>query len=75
MTEAQGGTAAMGEWECIECGHIHEGENPPRRCPECGAASDRFEFYEFDEDEEELEDEEDFEELEDDQDWDEEDDL
>lgn len=61
----------MGEWECIECGHIHEGENPPKQCPECGAASDRFEFYEYDDDEE-LDDEE----LDDyqDDDWDEEDD-
>lgn len=59
----------MGEWECTECGYIHEGENPPRRCPECGASADQFEFYEYDE-EEEFEDEE-FEDFDDEGDWDE----
>lgn len=63
----------MGEWECTECGFIHEGENPPRRCPECGALADAFEFYEYDE-EEELEDEEYEDDWEDD-DWGDEDDF
>ena len=22
-------------WECLKCGHIHEGENPPQVCPAC----------------------------------------
>jgi len=51
----------MGEWECIECGYIHEGDAPPKKCPTCGATSDKFEYYDFedlDEDEEWDEDEE-----------------
>ncbi len=57
------------EWECMECGFVHEGARPPKRCPECGAPSEEFELYEYEEDEE-LEDEDLFE---DDEDWDEED--
>jgi rubredoxin len=26
------------EWECMECGYLHEGGKPPRRCPDCGTA-------------------------------------
>lgn len=37
----------MGEWECLECGYVHEGEKPPKRCPECGASAEQFEFYEY----------------------------
>lgn len=40
------------EWECMECGYVHEGSRPPKRCPECGASSDEFELYEYEEDEE-----------------------
>lgn len=25
------------EWECMECGFLHEGGKPPHRCPDCGA--------------------------------------
>ncbi|KPL18476.1 MAG: hypothetical protein AMJ93_13780 [Anaerolineae bacterium SM23_84] len=25
------------EWECMDCGYLHEGKQPPRRCPDCGA--------------------------------------
>jgi len=56
------------EWECMECGFVHEGARPPKRCPECGAPSEEFELYEYEEDEE-LEDEELFE---DEEDWEEE---
>lgn len=24
-------------WLCLNCGHIHEGTEPPQRCPVCGA--------------------------------------
>lgn len=41
--EAQG---PIEEWECMQCGYFHEGKNPPRRCPECGAV-DRFELVEY----------------------------
>ncbi len=61
------------EWECMECGYVHEGARPPKRCPECGAASEEFELYEYEEDED-LEDEdewEDEEDEEDEEDWEE----
>ena len=47
----------MGEWECTECGYVTDAEQPPRRCPECGAPAEHFRFYEFDDLDEELEDE------------------
>jgi rubredoxin len=25
------------EWECMDCGYLFEGKQPPRRCPDCGA--------------------------------------
>lgn len=56
------------EWECMECGFVHEGVRPPKRCPECGAPSEEFELYEYEEDEE-LDEEELFE---DEEDWEEE---
>jgi rubredoxin len=24
------------EWECMDCGYLFEGKQPPRRCPDCG---------------------------------------
>ncbi|MCA1553728.1 MAG: hypothetical protein LC737_05055 [Chloroflexi bacterium] len=50
----------MGEWECTVCGHLHEGEEPPAVCPECGATKDKFEYYSYEDDDEfdeELDDE------------------
>jgi len=35
----------MREWECINCGYIHEGNEPPEECPECGASRDLFTEY------------------------------
>jgi len=29
-------------WECVIRGYIHEGEEPPDRCPVCDAPKERF---------------------------------
>lgn len=34
--------AVMKKWICKVCGYVHEGEEPPVRCPECGAAESQF---------------------------------
>lgn len=33
----------MKKWECMICGYIHEGDEPPDECPLCGAGPDQFE--------------------------------
>lgn len=30
-------------WRCTVCGFIHDGENPPEKCPKCGAPAEKFE--------------------------------
>ena len=32
----------MKKWRCGVCGYIHDGDNPPERCPKCGAAKEMF---------------------------------
>jgi len=32
------------KWKCLVCGYIHEGDEPPEKCPVCGA--DRSQFVE-----------------------------
>lgn len=32
----------MAKWECTICGYIHEGDEPPDECPDCGADKDDF---------------------------------
>lgn len=32
----------MKKWECSVCGYIHEGEEPPLKCPVCKADKDKF---------------------------------
>ncbi len=39
----------MKKWECTVCGYIHEGDEPPEKCPVCGA--DRSKFVEIDSEE------------------------
>jgi len=29
-------------WRCNVCGYIHVGNEPPDKCPNCGAAKDKF---------------------------------
>lgn len=35
-------------WRCTVCGYIHEGEEPPEKCPLCGAAAKFFEEVDAD---------------------------
>lgn len=39
---ADGGKVA---WICTACGYIHDGEQPPDRCPACAVSGDCFEPY------------------------------
>lgn len=32
----------MKRWECTVCGYIHEGDEPPQKCPVCGADKSMF---------------------------------
>ncbi|MCP4111652.1 MAG: rubredoxin [Desulfobacteraceae bacterium] len=32
----------MKKWECSVCGYIHEGDEPPEKCPVCGADQSKF---------------------------------
>lgn len=32
----------MKKWKCTVCGYIHTGDEPPEKCPVCGADSSRF---------------------------------
>lgn len=33
----------MKKWRCQICGYIHEGNEPPESCPDCGVGPDQFE--------------------------------
>ncbi len=33
----------MTQWRCVICDYTVNGEEPPERCPECGAGRDNFE--------------------------------
>ncbi|QCX34190.1 NADH peroxidase [Caloramator sp. E03] len=32
----------MKKWVCVICGYVHEGEEAPDKCPQCGAPKDKF---------------------------------
>ena len=32
----------MKKFVCSVCGYVSEGENPPDKCPQCGASADKF---------------------------------
>ena len=34
----------MEKYLCTVCGYMHEGENPPEKCPQCGAPAEKFEL-------------------------------
>lgn len=35
----------MKKWKCSVCGYVHEGEEPPDKCPVCGADKSKFNEY------------------------------
>ena len=37
--------ASMHQWRCVPCGYIHTGNEPPDRCPVCGAGPKYFKPY------------------------------
>ncbi|MGI6722440.1 MAG: NADH peroxidase [Anaerovoracaceae bacterium] len=30
------------KWQCTVCGYVYEGEQPPEKCPQCGAPAEKF---------------------------------
>ncbi len=34
------------KWICVVCGYIHEGDEPPAKCPQCKAPKSKFEKVE-----------------------------
>ena len=30
------------KWTCSVCGYTVEGDNPPEKCPQCGAPAEKF---------------------------------
>ena len=36
------GEQKMTKWVCTVCGHIHEGEQPPEKCPVCKQPAEKF---------------------------------
>jgi uncharacterized membrane protein len=32
----------MKKWKCLVCGYVHEGDEPPAKCPVCGAPKSSF---------------------------------
>ena len=32
----------MKKYVCPICGYVHEGDNPPEKCPQCGCAGAKF---------------------------------
>jgi rubrerythrin len=40
------GVRKMKKWRCTVCGYVHEGANPPEKCPICGVPKTKFEEIE-----------------------------
>ena len=32
----------MAKWVCSVCGYVHEGDQPPEKCPQCGVPAEKF---------------------------------
>ena len=33
------------KWKCDVCGYIHDGNEPPEKCPICGVGSNQFSVF------------------------------
>ncbi len=42
-TNSKQETVQMKKWRCTVCGYIHDGDEPPEKCPVCGADKSLFE--------------------------------
>ena len=38
----------MAKYVCSVCGYVHEGDEPPEKCPQCGVSADKFNKQEGD---------------------------
>ncbi|MBO4396194.1 MAG: NADH peroxidase [Eubacterium sp.] len=38
----------MAKWVCSVCGYVHEGDEPPEKCPTCNASAEKFNKQEGD---------------------------
>lgn len=36
----------MKKYVCLVCGYVHEGDEPPAKCPQCGAPASKFKLQE-----------------------------
>ena len=34
--------AEIKKWVCPVCGYVHEGAEPPEKCPQCGVPGSKF---------------------------------
>ena len=32
----------MVKWRCVVCGYVHDGDEPPEKCPKCGVPASKF---------------------------------
>ena len=32
----------MAKWRCGNCGYVYDGDEPPEKCPKCGAPKNQF---------------------------------
>lgn len=44
----------MKQWKCTVCGYIHTGDEPPSKCPVCGADKSKFQLVPVDDSKEQL---------------------
>jgi NAD-dependent SIR2 family protein deacetylase len=52
MVQSDRLAGVLGEWECMECGYIEEGNRArrPKRCPECDAPASALDFFPYNDD-------------------------